>query len=128
KGKAIELALSFDQTELYVSNDIKWGIVQVLGTSDFDVRREIAVPGFPKWMTTSRDGTRLFASLWALDGVTELRLPAGTTRTFRGRKGSVSKDKSKNPRGSALSGDEKTLFVGNNADQSLSLIDTETLK
>lgn len=128
RGKAIELALSPDHTELYVSNDVKWGMLQILGASDFDVRREIPVPGFPKWMTTSRDGTRLFASLWALDGVTEVTLPAGSTRTFRGRKGSISKDKSKNPRGSALSGDERTLFVGNNADQSLSLIDTQSLK
>jgi YVTN family beta-propeller protein len=127
EGKAIELALSPDHSKLYVSNDLEWGILQVLDARSFELQRQISVPGFPKWMSVNRAGTRLFASLWQLDGVTEVSLPDGKTRTFRGRKGRVSKNASKNPRGSALSGDERTLFVVNNADQSLSLIDTATL-
>lgn len=128
-GKAIELAMSMDDDVLFVSNSKEWGKVQVFDSLSLELLREVAVPGFPKWMLPHPDGASLFVALWALDGVSRLNLANDEVDTLRTTRGRYSRHerRDKNPRGMALSADGVTLIVANNADETLSLIDAATL-
>jgi YVTN family beta-propeller protein len=128
-GKAIELVVSADDRALYVTDTEGWGQVLVVDTDDLVIRRKIPVPGFPKWMILHPAGNPLYAALWALDGVSRIDLESDEVRTLRANKGQYSRHdkRDKNPRGMALTPDGRTLIVANNADETLSLIDTATL-
>lgn len=131
-GKNIELAVSHDGSELFVSNDRAWGRLLVFGVEQQELRRDVALPGFPKWLLVHPRGQTLFAALWALDGVARVDLGAARTavQTLQTTKGQYSRHerRDKNPRGMALSRDEKTLLVANNADETLSLVDVESFE
>lgn len=127
RGNAVEMLLTDGGQALWVSDAQDWGKLKRYDTQTWRVEREIAVPGFPKWMAATRDGSQVFASLWNLDGVSRVEWPSGVVKTARTRRGNVSNDHSKNPRGMALSHDETELYVVNNHDHSLSVLDVASL-
>lgn len=126
-GSAVEMLVSPDDRALWVSDARGWGRIKRFDTQTWTLQTDIAVPGFPKWMTTTRDG-HLLASLWNLDGVARVNWPSGEVTTSRTRRGNFTGKTSKNPRGMALSDDESELYVLNNRDHSLSVLDVATLK
>jgi DNA-binding beta-propeller fold protein YncE len=127
-GKNIELAVSRDGSELFVTNSRAWGRLLVFGADDLELRRDLPLPGFPKWLEVHPNGQTLFAALWALDGIARVQLSDGEVSTLQTRKGQFSRHerRDKNPRGMALSRDQRTLLVANNADETLSLVDVES--
>lgn len=127
-GKNIELSVSPDGDELFVTNSRAWGRLLVFGVEDRELRRDLPLPGFPKWLQSDAEGEFLYAALWALDGVSRVRLADGEVRTLHTSKGRYSRHprRDKNPRGMALSRDGRTLVVANNADETLSLVDVDT--
>jgi DNA-binding beta-propeller fold protein YncE len=127
-GKNIELAVSADGADLFVTNSRAWGRLLVFDTNDRTLERDLPLPGFPKWMLVPPDGKTLYASLWALDGISRVTLADGSVQTLQTPKGRYSRHerRDKNPRGMALSRDGKTLIVANNADETLSLVDIAT--
>lgn len=126
-GHAVELLVAPDDGALWVSDADAWGKLKRYDTRDWTLQREIAVPGFPKWMVMNRDASEVFTSLWNLDGVSRVEVASGGVQTARTRRGKGSAKHSKNPRGMVLSSDEKELYVLNNHDHSLSILDATTL-
>lgn len=126
-GKSIEL-LTTQRGQLLVTNSRSWGMVEVFAIDGLQRQRDHRVPGFPKWMQLDATERTLYVSLWAQDGISRVDLESGEVKTLLTPKGTYSRHrtKDKNPRGSALSADERTLYVANNADETLSLIDVET--
>lgn len=125
-GTAIELAVSVDDRWLFMTNMENWGTLDVFNLGTFERSRRIKVPGFAKMILPDPSGQRLYVSLWASDGVSRVEWPSGEVQTLHTRGKSRRTGKSKNPRGMALTPDGQTLYVANNGDQSISLVDTTT--
>lgn len=132
EGSAIELAFSPDARTLYATNMHKFGFLDVLDRESFEHKRHLRVHGFPKVIVPDTDGRFLYLSMWSDNGVARVDTQSwdvkylvteGRSR-FR-RRGSV---RSKTPRGMALTADGQTLYVANNADRSMTLIDIPTFK
>lgn len=127
-GSAVELWVSKDDRWLWTSIAEGWGRLRRYDTRTLQLEREFAVPGFPKWMVADVEENKVYASLWGLDGISQLNLERGDLRTLRTAPGKVDPRQSKNPRGMALSGDEQELYVANNHDHTLSVIDLQAWK
>ena len=126
-GNAIELFVSRDDRSLWITDMRDWGKLQHYDTNTWELVREFAVPGFPKWMTPDSSESNFFVSLWTWDGVSRVDVAQGTVATSKTRRGKVSGRHSKNPRGLALSSDERQLYVLNNHDHTLSVMDATSL-
>lgn len=127
RGNAIELRVTRDDRYLWVSDAASWGKLERYDVDSWALDREIAVPGFPKWFVADRAEENLYVSLWTWDAVSRVNA-SGQVETLRTPRGKVSGRHSKNPRGAALSADERELYVLNNRDHTLSIIDVATWK
>lgn len=127
RGNAIELLVTKDDRHLWVSDAVAWGKLQRYDTSSWTLDRDVAAPGFPKWFVADRAEANLYVSLWTWDAVSRVDA-SGRVTTLRTPRGKVSGRHSKNPRGAALSADERELYVLNNHDHTLSVIDVPQWK
>ena len=111
-----------------MTNQEKYGYVDILDTVSLERVDRIRVSGFPKGMAESADGKYLYLSLWSGNGVARITFPEGKVDKIktRGRARYGEKGPSKHPRGMVLTQDGKTLLVVNNSDRSLTLIDVPT--
>jgi YVTN family beta-propeller protein len=125
-GNAIELFVSKDDHWLWLTDAQAWGQLERYDVHSWKMEQQLAVPGFPKWMVTDRDHSSIYVSLWTWDGISKVDVSRGTVDTLKTKRGKVSGRHSKNPRGLALSADERELYVLNNHDHTLSVIDVET--
>lgn len=128
-GNSIELAPSPDGKWLFSTNQKNYGYFDVLDMKDLTLKQHIRLKGFPKFILPDPTGTYVYVSLWLGDGITRIKWPEGTMETLK-LKGysrySKKKGRSKNPRGMVLSKDGRTLYVTNNNDRSLSIVDVES--
>ena len=117
-----------DGKRIFVTNQEKYGYVDILDTVSLERVDRIRVSGFPKGMAESADGKYLYLSLWSGNGVARITFPEGKVDKIktRGRARYGEKGPSKHPRGMVLTQDGKTLLVVNNSDRSLTLIDVPT--
>lgn len=127
RGNAIELLVTKDDRHLWVSDAAAWGKLRRYDVSSWTLDRDVAVPGFPKWFVADRAEANLYVSLWTWDAVSRVN-ESGQVATLRTPRGKVSGRHSKNPRGAALSADERELYVLNNHDHTLSVIDVPQWK
>ncbi len=130
KGSAIETFESYDGEWLFSTNMHTAGFFDIFDTATFEHKHQIRIPGMPKMILTNRAGTLIYLSLWARDGIERITWPEleRTRLDLEGDSRFAKKHRSKTPRGMVLSADEKTLYVVNNSDKSMSIIDTETFK
>lgn len=122
-GNAIELFVSNDDRWLWLTDAEAWGQLERYDLRTWKMDRQLAVPGFPKWMIADRSQANIYVSLWTWDGISRIDVDRGTVSTLKTRPGKVSGRHSKNPRGLALSKDQSELYVLNNHDHTLSIID-----
>ena len=130
EGTSIELAESVDRKWIFSTNMKNWGYLDVLDPKTLERKKHIRVTGFPKFILPDPSGRYLYLSLWSGEGIARMSWPEGKVKYLKtqGLSRFAKKDKHKNPRGMAFSPDRKVLYVANNNDRSLTLIDTETFK
>ena len=128
EGSSIEIYPSSDGMWLFSTNMHKAGFLDILDTETLSLWHHIRLKGFPKIILPNDAGDTIFLSLWSGDGITKVSWPELKTETMKLKRGRNSDGTLRrlNPRGMALSSDEKTLYVANNKDDTLSLIDTDT--
>jgi DNA-binding beta-propeller fold protein YncE len=129
-GNAIEILPSVDGKRIFVTNQEKYGYLDILDAVSLERVERIRITGFPKWMTESVDGKYLYLSLWSGNGVARINWSNGKIDKLKtqGRARHGDKGLSKHPRGMVITQDGKTLIMVNNSDRSLSLIDLATFK
>lgn len=126
RGNAIELLVSSDDRWLWLTDARAWGQLERYDVNTWTRDVEVAVPGFPKWLIADASESNVYVSLWTLDGVSRFDTRVGKLDTLKTKRGRVSGRHSKNPRGLALSHDERELYVVNNHDHSVSVVDVAT--
>jgi len=128
EGSSIEIYPSHDGQWLFSTNMYRYGHFDVLDTETLTLQHHIRIAGFPKMILPNAKGDLIYLSLWNGNGVGRMTWPGLELTKLQTPGGSrFSEDQySKQPRGMALSADEKTLYIVNNNDRSLSMIDTET--
>jgi YVTN family beta-propeller protein len=128
-GNSVELAVSSDGKTLLSSNMLRWGEVDAISLETFSPIARLYVPGFPKVLLPDPSSAEVYAALWSADGISRLHVPGAVDETMKLPGVSRTSGRgSKNPRGMALTRDGKTLYVANNADQSVSLVDTRSFR
>jgi YVTN family beta-propeller protein len=130
EGSSIEIFPSRDGKWLFSTNMYRYGHFDVLDTETLSLQHHIRITGFPKMILPNAAGDTIYLSMWNGNGVAKLTWPGLqiTKLETPGRSRYSDKHYSKQPRGMALSADEKTLYVVNNNDRSMSFIDTDTFQ
>ena len=117
-GNAIETTLSADGRRLFSTNKVTHSldVIDVLNPTRPRYLRAYRLGGFPKYVVLERYERRAYVSLWSDNTIARLELDSGRMRRLRHGQ--------QLPRGLALTGDGRRLYVANNRGSTVSVIDT----